>query len=96
MKEQLFIQNEAHTQHLSEALQVQAGQLEAKWAGQMEAKLIQQESHYQLELVKSFARLRTIEALIDAIANAGKILAIINGLHVHQGNLIMLLLIQVK
>ena len=62
LKEQLFIQTEAHTQHLSEALQTQAEQLEAKWASQMEAKLSQQENYYQMELVKAFARLRGIEA----------------------------------
>ena len=72
LKEQLFIQTEAHTQHLSEALQTQAEQLEAKWASQMEAKLSQQENYYQMELVKAFARLRGIEAMVDTVANAGE------------------------
>ena len=75
LKEQLLIQTAAHTQHLSEALQAQAEQLGAKWASQTEAKLIQQETHYQNELVRAMARLRGIEAMVDTVANAGMITA---------------------
>lgn len=56
---------------MSEALQSQAEQLEARWAKQVDAKLSEQESYYQIELVKAMARLHGIEAVIDNIANAG-------------------------
>ena len=74
LKEQLYIQTEAHSQHLSEALQSQAEQLDARWAKQLDLKLNEQESYYQVELVKALARLQGIEAVVDTIANAGIIM----------------------
>ena len=71
LKEQLLIQTEAHTQHLSEALQTQAEQLGVKWVSQLEAKLIQQEGYYQTKLAKAMARLRGIETMVETVANAG-------------------------
>ena len=76
LKEQLYVQAEAHTQHLSDALQNQAEQLEAKWARRLEARLMQQQGYYQKELTRAMATLRGIEAMVDTVANAGMILCV--------------------
>ena len=73
------MQAAAHNQHLSDALQAQAEQLGARWASQTEAKLIQQEIHYQNDLMKAMAGLKGVEVMVDSIASAGIIL-----LHVYQ------------
>ena len=73
------MQATAHSQHLSDALQAQAEQLGARWASQTEAKLIQQETHYQNDLVKAMAGLKGIEVMVDSVASAGIIL-----LHIYQ------------
>ena len=73
MKEQLYVQAEAHIQHLSEALHSQAEQLKAKWAAHLETRLMQQQSYYQSELMRAITRLRGIEEMVDIVANAGMI-----------------------
>ncbi len=65
------MQAAAHRQHLLDALQAQAEQLGAKRAYQTEAKLTQQETHYQNELVKALARLGGVKSMVDTIVSAG-------------------------
>ena len=72
LREQLRVQTEKHTRHLTEALQVQADQLGSKWSSELEQKLVDQQSYYQLEMAKALARLRGIEAMVNTVAAAGQ------------------------
>ena len=71
LKEQLYVQAEAHAQRLSDALLNQAEQLETKWASHLETRLMQQEKYYQTEMMRTIARLRGIEQMVDIVATAG-------------------------
>ena len=50
---------------------MQAEQLEAKWSGELELKLIEQENHYHRELALVLSQLRGIEYMINTISAAG-------------------------
>ena len=65
------MQATAHNQHLSDALQAQAEQLGAKWANQTEAKLTQQGTRYQNDMMKAMAGLLGVKAMVNTIASAG-------------------------